>query len=164
MSVLAWAKGAARIIAAAGMPKAATGIAGKTGRFMFLHSSRGRAQFTGCRFSNGRVARRLGRRRRAHRSDGVGLVARRVTAAIGSDMHVVVVVGGFVAEVRRPAWLADPGVDLLPPDHVVVPPPFGVSQCITGYLVAEFDAFRRVVVRDHHVNRQPVGMPPQGVL
>src|SRR5271168_4083268 len=151
MSVLAWAKGAARIIAAAGMPKAATGIARKTGRFMFLHSSRGRAQFTGCRFSNGRVrfgdvaivvARRSGRRRRAHRPDRVGLVARRVTAAIGRDMHVIVVVGGFVPEVCRPAWLADPGVDLLSPDHVVDSPPFGVSQGITGDLVAEFDAFR----------------------
>jgi hypothetical protein len=30
-------------------------MARKTGRFMFLHSSRGRVQFTGCRFSNGRV-------------------------------------------------------------------------------------------------------------
>jgi len=38
-SVCACAKGAAKIIAAAGMVKVATGMALKTGRFMFLHSS-----------------------------------------------------------------------------------------------------------------------------
>src|ERR1700679_2102361 len=88
------------------------------------------------------VARRSGWRRRAHRADGVGLVTRRVTAAIGRDVYVIVVVGGFVPEVCRPAWLADPGVDLLSPDDVVDSPPFGVSQGITGDPVAEFDAFR----------------------
>ena len=67
-------------------------------------------------------------------------MAGRVTASVGGDVHVVVVVGGFVAHVGRPARLADAGVDLLSPDDVVDAPPFGVRQGVAGDLVAELDA------------------------
>jgi hypothetical protein len=43
-------------------------------------------------------------------------------------------------------------------------PSFGIRQGKPGDLVAELDAFGGVVVRDHHIDRQPVGMPFQGIL
>ena len=79
-------------------------------------------------------------------------------------MYVVKVVGGFVAVVRHPTRGPDARVEPLSPDHVQYPPPLRIGQGISGDLIAELDALGGVVVRNHHVNRQSVGVPPQRVL
>jgi ribosome-associated heat shock protein Hsp15 len=45
-------------------------------------------------------------------------------------------------------------------DHLV----FAVGERVAGDLVAEFDSLGAVVVRDHHVDGQPIGMPRQRIL
>src|SRR5919206_393549 len=68
------------------------------------------------------------RRCKPHGIDVVDLMSRRVTAPVGGDMDVVIVVGGFVAVVGRPTPRADTRVDFLPPDHVIDAPPLCVRQ------------------------------------
>src|ERR1700738_4509043 len=103
-------------------------------------------------------------RRRAHRSDVVRFVSGRVSAAIGGDVNVVVVIGGFVAVVRRPARRANARVVLLPPDHVEYAPSFGIRQGVSADRFTGRDTSGGVKFRDYQGSAKSVGMPPQGIL
>src|SRR5262245_46029499 len=96
---------------------------------------------------------------RAHRRDVVGFPPRRIATTVGGDMNAVEMVGGLVAVVRRPTRCANAWIEALTPDDVDDSPALRVRECKACNLVTEFDSFVAVVVRDHHVDGQAVGMP-----